>query len=293
MQIQGVLNRVIFVLAFATISLTVYAQEAPPADPVVNVGGESVVVPLPADFVRIDGILPDYDDIIRGFLPPTNKLLINFGTPKERAWLRDIESGKEPEMTRSYNVQVLKQFIRMNVSVADFKEMIKQTKKEVAGLDMNKVLSKVAEKGNQKMRDVTGEQGDISFTSAAVLGVLEEGENFLSFGMEVNVGGDGEMQKSYSVVSVVRVHGKVLYLYATAPSTAADRDWAKSGMVYWRNDLLAKNSALAATMATKPTSNISGLGNQKGLLGTIVPVGVALAVALLVINWIKNRKSRA
>ena len=279
------------ILAMAT--CVALSDEAGLGEATIGVGGEEVVIPFPQGFVRTDGISSNYDSVTQSFLPATNRMLIHFGSEVDRAALAAIGSGSEPEMARTFNVQVMSRFRDENISPADFKDVIEQTKKEVAGLDLNEEFAKLTGSGNEKLGDVTGQQGDVSITAASGVGILEEGDDYLSFGMEVDAGSGGGIVKAYAVASIVRVHGKVINLYAHArPSTAENREWAKSSMVAWRGDVLADNAGLAATMAAKPTTQISrGGGSQEERLGTIVGIVVGIGLALGIVYWLQRRKA--
>lgn len=233
-----------------------HAQEAPVE--VANMGGQQIRIPTPEGFSRTDGIIPEYDQLVQGFLPATNRLLVEFGSPeKRRAMLRGTEI---PDEERSVNIQVVRQLEPLNFSVKDFAVLKDEFRNPLLAQISKENIDRSLEKGSKNATEKSGETADMKLTDMGQIGILSEDANHLTFGMaigmDINIADQKQAAKAYVLVTVLRLHGKVLSLYFTAGNTPKDRAWAVGANLLWRQAIEKENAALAEAMKDVPVSDL-------------------------------------
>lgn len=254
---------------------------------VVMVGGRKIVVPPPpGGFVRCDGINKGWDKVIASVLPPDNRMLATFASPADEALIR---AGTPGNMSRNYNLQVLRSLESKEIGEATFNDEKSSMKKEIS--DMEKSIAakfaEVAEQGNQKLNREFGVDLALSFTNTAMLGIFEDTSTGLGFtmAMKVAVEADQARNEDKSVVAgmIAPVNGRLLLLYSTAAySSEADRMEVEKTVKEWRDAFLAANPRVAG-----PRSGVDWVQvAESGLKGA----GIGLAVGIAI--WLQKKFKR-
>lgn len=264
----------------------------------VKVNGMEVRIPLPAGYVRIDGVNEEFDRVKRSFLPATNRLLLDIGLEEARsALLRGVES----EMGRSMNVQVLRVLEEKNLSVKDFADYRKELRKQFASMEgsakiLDPELRKISERGSKELSKASGSEVEVSVTTIDTLGVLSEDDDHLAFGMELEIGvaaeGAAATERGYVAGTFLRVHGKVINLYCNSDSNApAERKWALETIQSWQAAILSSNDELEKAMANVPETGVSPKkGVFSGLLRGAI-IGGAIGVVVGLCAYLSKRKA--
>ncbi|MEM0897036.1 MAG: hypothetical protein AAGJ79_09115 [Verrucomicrobiota bacterium] len=256
----------------------------------IHWGGVAINIPIPKGYERIDGINGQFDELYEGFLPETNELLILFA-PASATQL--LKTGRFPEFERSFNAQGLKKLKDANVSQKDFLELCKEVKKTYANpnFNMDSQLSDLGESGSASLSDMLGEETSVGFQGLRYLGTFNETDHSLCFAMSFNVKtealGVSESEPAVSVGAIVRLHGKVIFLYCDAGGTVNDLNFAKRAMTSWIEKTLKANEGLATVMASKPETNI---GVAPGLDGFLLNGGIGLGLGVLGVLFLLFRK---
>lgn len=113
-------------------------------------GGLELTVPNPEGFERADGLFPDYDALIDGYIASTNRLLANFLIPEDIAMLRSQEA---PAADRSFNLQTLREMESRSFGPTDTKRLIAESRREVAKQkdSIGRVADDLVKAGNEKI----------------------------------------------------------------------------------------------------------------------------------------------
>lgn len=261
---------------------TVSAQPAS-----VEVGGRTIVVPSPGDFVRIDGINAAMDKATAALLPASNRSVIWFSTTGD---LERLKKGEPAEQSRSFNIQVVRSVESMEIGEKTFGQLRDQSRAEIEKMraNLDAEIKKATTSGNKRL---TGEFGDdlgLSISDTAVLGFFDEAPSSLGFTMAMNVrskaGGSAAGTKRLVAAIMTPVNGRLLNLYAYSDYTgAADRQWAEKAVSEWRDAILGANPRVQG-----PSAGGGILGNIGGsaMKGALIGAGVGLVM------WLLKRKKK-
>ena len=237
---------------FAVLSLTVasLATAAPEAaatgDEVIQVGSRGIKVPVPAGYVRCDGIYDDWDKLTQSMLPQTNRMLATYGTPADHELL---QSKHSPSYDTNYNLQILREFENQELGERTFADLRGQFKGELQKVqaDTERQIQQAIAKGNRAIKEHYGVDDMLKISNTVVLGFFEESDTALGFTMAMNINvkqASGETATSRSVVAAIMapVNGRLLFLYATRPFKGAeDQSLAEHSVATWRDIVLAAN----------------------------------------------------
>ena len=261
------------------------AAEANPTK--IFVGAREISVPLPEGFVRCDGISKDFDQMVAGFLPPTNRLVAYFATAEDAAALR-AETGSGHE--RSFNIQVIREVENREIGQATFASVRGEIKK---GLDASKAnadaeVRKVIDQGKAKVKDKRGVDVDLDVTSTTFVGYFDDSDTSLGFSMllksrEKNEAGEDVTSRTVVAAALVPVNGRLLGLYGNFPyKTEGDREQAEAAVSKWRDALVNANPKVQGQPMDSFEKN----------LGKIVGGVLGFAIVALVVNRLKGRKQQ-
>lgn len=208
----------------------------------IDVGGAPIQIPLPDGFVRLDGVLPQWDTATQAFISPQNRRLLVLGTPDELAALR---AGRPPDVPRSFNVQVARSVERQDFGERTFRDAKAGIR---AGIDqvqqqLQQVAASVAAQGNTRL--APGNVDDaLQLADTAFIGYFRDTPTSLGVTMAMKVTGGGATAPERVVVAfvVTPVNGRLLNLYANARyTTEADRAWAEAAVAGWADATVAAN----------------------------------------------------
>ncbi|OYW76649.1 MAG: hypothetical protein B7Z37_07550 [Verrucomicrobia bacterium 12-59-8] len=240
----------------------------------VVVGGQTIKLPAPVGYERIDGLNPESDRVVEEMLPATNRYLARFDPPK----------GSTPDYGRSFNVQVLRTLENREIGDRTFGELKQQTKAEIdkAQETIRLEIAKVSGKAEKALQNATDADAALGLSDVAVLGCFDESPSSLGFTMALKVdakAGDKTTKAKIVVAGmIVPVNGRLIYLYANTDFTsAADRTWAEEAVTAWRDVVVAANPRVEGP--TAGGLNFEEIG-RTGLSGAVIG-GVVALVAML------------
>jgi hypothetical protein len=173
----------------------------------VKVGDETLTVPLPPGFVRLDGVNPEVDVFFNKLVSERNRLLMAVAIPE------DVKKAKEKgptEMKRYLVMQTHRRTENKTTSLTDFKATSKQ-------------MEKIGE--------------------LIPLGVLEKSDHSIDFGIPSSRQVDEKAPDTVaSGGSIVLVRGKVIYVYAySGYKEKSDMIWVQGAVKAWREAVLEAN----------------------------------------------------
>jgi len=247
----------------------------------VTVGGQTIRLPAPAGFERVDGLDAEADRMIESLLPDSNRYLARFKPIKPN------DLGTE----RSFNAQVLKSLEDREIGDRTFSEMKQSTKKELdqARDALRQEIAKAASNAEKVLQDATSAEAALSVSDVAVLGYFDDSPSSLGFTMALNfatkTGDTSTKSKGVIASMIVPVNGRLIYLYANADfHSEADRQWAEKAVTSWRDVVVASNPRLEGPPAS--TSIFDGI-RRSTIIGAIVGALVGLIAMLF------KKKSKA
>lgn len=245
-----------------------------------TIGDATLSIPAPPGFVRIDGKNKEWDAMMARFVPPSNRFLCTFGTPKD---LSDLQAGKFPTSPQSFQLQTFIKAEKMTVSIKDFEQAKEEIRKMNIGETMKTEAQNMVNKANSSIQKQTGVPVDLKIGETRQLGVFDETDTSISFAAVMNLGVSAANQSQnvtmFMAGCTVVVKGKILFLYSYAESTQPGaEEWVKKNVTDW------KESILAANPGGTPKG---GLFDKVGR-GALIGAGIGLGIALL--NKMTSRK---
>lgn len=241
----------------------------------VIVGGQTIKLPSPVGFERMDGLNPEADHAMEQMLPATNRYVARFEPHK------DTTSAQG----RSFNVQVLRSLESREIGDRTFGEMKQQTKVEIedAQETIRREIAKASGKAEKALQDATDADAALSLTDVAVLGIFADSPTSLGFTMALNVAakaGDKTIKgKKVTASMITPVNGRLLYLYANSDfNSPADRTWAEQAVTAWRDTVVAANPRVEGP--SLGGFDFARIG-RSALTGAIIGGVVALVAMLL------------
>jgi len=239
------------------------------ANETVSIGNQSLSIPLPAPFVRVDGLSKLVDQAMASMLPPSNRSLMMIATPADAA---RIKAGTPGDMPRFMSVQTLREAESQTISLREFKEISEELEKQFSagGSGMQTAQSQI----NQQLKN-NNLGVDLKLGETRSLGIYEKSPQAFQFGlmMKAQIGG-GAPETIVASASVLNVKGKILYLYVYADfHSQADTDWSRTTLKAWTDSILAANPG-EVPAGGFDWNSVFG----KGLIGALVGGFVALLV---------------
>ncbi|MFZ4765488.1 MAG: hypothetical protein ACOYMN_11085 [Roseimicrobium sp.] len=252
----------------------------------VQVGSQTITIPAPEGFERLDGVSAKQDELLAQFAG-TNRQLIFFGSPDAVAAAR---RGEPSHSERNFNAQTLRSLEDQALTPEDFERLRDETEAEILrlGTQFDSLMGKSMANASQSLSERLKEDVEIRVGMPVPLGIFERTRDSLGFSMllKTDLAVSGQQSSGLSIVAcmVVRARDRWLYLYTTAPRTNdADEQWARAEVTKWRNAIFSANGqtdapATAAAASSPAPFNAIFLGLGLGSAAA----GAALLISLVV-----------
>ncbi len=258
-------------LAILALPLALFADEK------VTIGNESLTIPLPEGFTRLDGANKEFDAGMLKLVPSTNRMLLTVALPGDVA---KAKASQEFELNRYAMLQTFREGESMKLTLKQFEQIAETMEKQFSE---GGLLSDAEAKTNQQLKNA--DLPDIKVGQMRMIGKMEKTDRSLDLGMltKLQVGTEGP-QTLVTGMSTVVVKGKVLYMYVySSYKGKADADWTRSTVKTWREAVLAAN----------PGGTEKG-GVDWGSMGGKVLVGAIVGgLAGLVATFFRKRKANS
>jgi len=186
-----------------------------PDQDVFQFGARSVRVPKPQGFEPIVAIAPNVAQVGQAYAP-ANRLVEMYFTSDDA---KGLAAGKAVTPTRSFDLQVMRQFDGVAVSEKKFEEMIKQSaaQMERAVQAMKKSLEAETKQGNADAKRSIGVDPKIAVSGTEYLGVYRREPWGLFFTMKNHIATRGDTGRTMiATTATVLVNQQVLFLNASA-----------------------------------------------------------------------------
>jgi hypothetical protein len=257
-------------------------------------GDRTLDIPAPEGFVPSGAQVPQFLQISQGYLPPSNRLAEIYVTPDDLAAFQG--GGGQPDLSRYLQLQVGRAVDGKPISAAGFEEaratMEAELEKALGTIDQT--APELAEKGNQQLKEITGNDAELKFGGVHYLGAFRREPWGLFFTVESKVsvsGSDPSANQSGTVVSaggLVLINHQLLYLYAFSDEGETGREWAQRAVGAWADAVRAANPddpALARDAVD--LADHTDLFRYGGMAGGAI-AGVIVALVLLAVRRAKN-----
>jgi hypothetical protein len=248
----------------------VLAMGAALAQETITIGGETITIPLPKGFSRIDGKNAELDRSFPNV--PMNRLLLMSAADDVAA---ELLAGRGADMQRSFNIQITRNDENKTVTLKDFQN---------ARGDLEKVLgtgpdglTKMFSKEQSGLKSMV-EAAKLKLGQPQPLGIFESTDRSLDFGVLIGVQTPtGKTITTATAGSLVLVRGKALLLYSNSLYRSNDDiTWVKNSLKSWREAILAANPG-----GTPESSFSFGSVGKNAIIGGIVGGIGALIVGLM------------
>lgn len=278
-------------LALVMMAAAVTAQEVPAVHE-VKVGPQSIRIPAPAGFERMDGIDARQDEVAAEFAGATNRRLIMFGTPAAVAALR---RGEAPLSPRNFNAQTLRSLEHRALTSVQFESLRAQAESELGtlGKRMDAVLGRTMDNAAKSLSEKLQESVEVKVGTPVPLGTFERTRDSLGFSMliksELSIAGKETAGLSVVACMIVRVRDRCLYLYATSDRRSAeDEKWVKEEVLRWRDAIFAANGQADAP-ASSSVSRFLQHFDLQAILRTAA-IGAIAGAVIGLIAFLRRRK---
>lgn len=248
----------------------------------VKVGTQTIRIPTPESFERIDGINAQHDELTEQFISRENRYVINFATPAAVAALR---KGTAIDSPRNLNAQTMRTLEIQPVTPVQFETLRAQAETDINRLSkrLDAVLNKVVSAGSKSLSEKLQDNVEVKIGDPVPLGVFDRTRDSLGFAMmfKSNIVADGKDTAGLSVVAamIVRVKDRVLYLYATSERKSdADEAWVKTTVKKWRDAIFAANGQTDTAASSGVSRVLQQLDFQRILLLALAGATASLAV---------------
>jgi hypothetical protein len=240
------------------------AEEKSPND--FRIGGETIVIPPPPDYYRIDDANPTLEKILKSIVPPMNRLVAFYGN---RSDAQVAKGGGMPTMERTLNVQVLKDAETRTAGTRELKIVKDGIQKELEKVKdkVSKLMDDMSKSASRSLSKSLQMSVDFRVGEMVSLGIFENTDNSLGFSalVKARLSVSGAEEEIVQVISacVMVVKGKVLFIYAnTTYQGEPDLAWTRAIVKHWRDDILKANPG-GATMAARGNVGIfAGMEEQ-------------------------------
>ena len=281
-----------FLVPLVTMAAAPVVAQAPPAIHDVKVGPQTIRIPAPAGFERMDGIDAKQDEVAAEFVGATNRRLIMFGTPDAVAALR---RGEAPLAPRNFNAQTLRSLEDRALTPAQFESLRAQAENELGtlGKRMDAVLGRTMDNAAKSLSEKLQESVEVTVGTPVPLGIFERTRDSLGFSMliksEFSIAGKNIAGLSAVACMVARVRDRCLYLYATSDRrTVEDEKWVEEEVLRWRDAIFAANGQSDAP-ASSTASRVLQQFDFQAIVRTAV-VGVVAGAVIGLLAFLHRRK---
>lgn len=210
--------------------------------PPVDVGGVSVEVPAPANFVRLTPEMSELYALQSKFVPPNNEDLGCFISQGDAA---AALAGEVPPLKRRFSVQVSRNIGSLSVSTSDFLEI-----KKTFGNDVEKRLSEVKDKLANPLADASAalsqyseDDLELQFSDTVPFPAHVDDDRMFAFSMLQKAHVETEEGTSAFVNSctttALYVNQRVLFLYVFGAED--DLEWTREQSRNWAETILSAN----------------------------------------------------
>lgn len=251
----------------------------------VKVGEQTLSIPSPAGFDRMDGIDPQRDEMAAQFIAAGNRYVIMFGTPAAVAALRRGESADSP---RNFNAQTSRKMEGRPVKPVEFETLRVESERDLdrLGRRLDAVLGKVGADASKSLSDKLQESVEVKIGDPVPLGIFERTRDSVGFSMmfksQIIVAGKDAPALNVVAAMIVRVRDRVLYLYATSErKSEADEAWVKTEVLKWRDAIFAANGQTDSAPSSTASRILQQINFQRILLIGGVGAGIGILIALL------------
>jgi hypothetical protein len=207
------------------------------ANETVSIGSETLSIPLPPGFARLDGVNPDVDALMKSIVTPKNRLLLLAAPPE---LVKMAKEGNPQDMARYFGMQTYRDLESKTGTLKDFENASAQLEKEFSV--GSATLAKAQSEANAQFKKSELTAG-MQVGQIRPLGVFDKTDRSIDFGMLTVNQMAGE--KPFTIVagaSAMLVRGKLVYLYAYSDFNGeADTAWVRSSVKSWRESILAAN----------------------------------------------------
>jgi hypothetical protein len=209
------------------------------------IGSEAFSIPVPKNFVQVPASEQMLTMLGQQITPPGNRLLGYFVGAAD---LESFKRRREAEFDRYFLVQTPRGAEQGSLSGAQFAELRQIMRTQQAEL-FKRMESQMGELYRDMERNLSRETGTsikLKVGDVAPLGVYEESERYLSFGMlsrvEAKAGEQAMARDVICVATVALARGKVILFYAYANRLGQqDVAWAREVSRLWIAEFLKIN----------------------------------------------------
>lgn len=275
--------------------LALHAADVAPHE--VKVGTQTLKIPSPAGFERMDGISAQRDDMAAEFISAGNRYVIMFGTPEAVAALRRGESIDSP---RNFNAQTLRNLEGRRLRPAQFESLRAEAERDLErlGQRLDAVLGKVVADASKSLSDKLQDSVEVKIGDPVPLGIFERTRDSVGFSMmfksQFIIGGKETPGLNVVAAMIVRVRDRLLYLYATSDrKSEADEAWVKAEVLKWRDSIFAANGQTDAAPSSTASRILQQFDFQRILIIAAVGAGAGLLIALIMTGRRRQKHPRS
>jgi hypothetical protein len=257
----------------------------------VKVGSQTLVIPTPEGFERMDGIDAKQDQVANEIVAGGgNRYVIVFGLPQAAAAMRRGEVAESPRTLHALTMRSMEHRALRPVDFETFRATA-ESDLDRLGKNLGGVMSKAGADASKSLSQNMKDAVEVKFGEPVSLGVFERTRDSLGFSImfRKSVKNEGKSDAGMKVVStlIVRVRDRVLLLYATADrNSEADDAWVKSEVLEWRDAIFVANGQTDAPAS----STASRLLQQFNFKSILVMAALGAAAGLIVFFVRRHQK---
>lgn len=259
----------------------------------VDLGGTSVEVPAPANFVRVTPEMSKVFALQSEFVVPTNDQLAFFISQDEAsAALAD----EIPDVQRRFSIQIAKKIRSYSASESDFRQFKVMFKGDIDKLfsDAKVKLADPLAKASANVSKQLDTELSLKISGFVPFPAHIDNDQMLAFSVlaknEVKTTEGTFVDISSNTATLLYVNRRILFLYVYGGKN--DLEWTREQSQIWANAILDANPE-SAQMAesTRTSDHRSGIDWER-VAGKAIAGGI-LALIIGMFGWSTNRRKES
>jgi len=250
---SGIAGRNARALAFAVVMLFAspfaWAQQVV----VIEVGGKSLSLEVPAGYIRSSVVQPKLFEIASASAPPTNRLVESFMAESDA---KRVVAGIPAEQP-AYQAQALRDAEALDFSDADWNALRPDIARTFGGLDIKKLADAISDGSSQRMSTAAGAPIDMHFGEVGKPDLYHDESDSIRYVMlvpvKVAVAGNERQLEMELAGAILPLAGKVVFLYAVCPHVDGEGSGkVRAALDHFVERAIALNKPEAGKSAASP-----------------------------------------